>query len=207
VPGDFNDSATIARALTGINPAFLLTPSSEQAEVQQSAFVDIVRRAGVRHTPRRQLIGLCGDRVLGKQTGDHQGGGDHQQDADAGSAEKCVNLAHQGQYQCGATARSILWMYTSRDVYRMLVHESGWTPDRYQQWLSDTLVNALVSARARSPSLRMPRPAVGAPVHGRDDQDTPDERAGEYPLSPRAPRGRGSPGRVHGSRRHANLPY
>lgn len=41
-------------------------------------------------------------------------------------------------------ARRILWMYTSRDVYRMLVHESGWTPDRYQQWLSDTLVNALV---------------------------------------------------------------
>jgi hypothetical protein len=43
-------------------------------------------------------------------------------------------------------ARRILWMYTSRDVYRMLVHESGWTPDRYQEWLSDTLVNALVSA-------------------------------------------------------------
>jgi AcrR family transcriptional regulator len=42
-------------------------------------------------------------------------------------------------------ARQILWMYTSRDVYRMLVLESGWTPDRYQEWLSDTLVNALVS--------------------------------------------------------------
>jgi len=41
-------------------------------------------------------------------------------------------------------ARRILWMYTSRDVYRMLVHEGGWTPDRYQQWLSDTLMNALV---------------------------------------------------------------
>ena len=27
--------------------------------------------------------------------------------------------------------------------------ESGWTPDRYQRWLSDTLVNSLVSARAR----------------------------------------------------------
>jgi hypothetical protein len=42
-------------------------------------------------------------------------------------------------------ARQILWMYTSRDVYRMLVLESGWTPDRYQDWLSDTLVNALAS--------------------------------------------------------------
>jgi hypothetical protein len=27
----------------------------------------------------------------------------------------------------------------------MLVLESGWTPDRYQDWLSDTLVNALAS--------------------------------------------------------------
>jgi AcrR family transcriptional regulator len=41
-------------------------------------------------------------------------------------------------------ARRILWMYTSRDVYRMLVLEGHWTPDRYQQWLSETLVLALV---------------------------------------------------------------
>jgi AcrR family transcriptional regulator len=45
-------------------------------------------------------------------------------------------------------ARRILWMYTSRDVYRMLVHEGGWTPDRYQQWLSETVVNALVRVEA-----------------------------------------------------------
>lgn len=43
-------------------------------------------------------------------------------------------------------ARRILWMYTSRDVYRMLVHESGWTPDQYQSWLSETLVSSLVSS-------------------------------------------------------------
>jgi hypothetical protein len=46
-------------------------------------------------------------------------------------------------------ARRILWMCTSRDVYRMLVHEGGWTPDQYQQWLSDTLVNVLVRADAK----------------------------------------------------------
>lgn len=45
-------------------------------------------------------------------------------------------------------ARRVLWMYTSRDVYRMLVIEGGWTPERYQQWLSDTLVQALVSVEA-----------------------------------------------------------
>ena len=42
-------------------------------------------------------------------------------------------------------ARRILWMYTSRDVYRMLVVEGGWSPDRYQAWLSQTLIDAIVA--------------------------------------------------------------
>lgn len=46
-------------------------------------------------------------------------------------------------------ARRILWMYTSRDVYRLLVHEAGWTPDRYEEWLADTLLRALTDPSAR----------------------------------------------------------
>ena len=49
VDGDFNDPATVARALTGIDRAFLLTSSSEQAEAQQRAFVEVAGRVGVRH--------------------------------------------------------------------------------------------------------------------------------------------------------------
>jgi len=45
-------------------------------------------------------------------------------------------------------AQRIMWMYTSRDVYRMLVEEGGWTPEQYQQWLSTTLVEALVEPGA-----------------------------------------------------------
>jgi AcrR family transcriptional regulator len=45
-------------------------------------------------------------------------------------------------------AQHILWMYTSREIYRMLVHEGGWTPDQYQQWLSDTLLSTLVNVGA-----------------------------------------------------------
>jgi AcrR family transcriptional regulator len=45
-------------------------------------------------------------------------------------------------------AQRILWMYTSREIYRMLVHEGGWTPDQYQQWLSDTLLSTLVNVGA-----------------------------------------------------------
>lgn len=46
--GDFNDVETIAAALQGIERAFLLTNSSEQAEAQQKAFVDEAARAEVK---------------------------------------------------------------------------------------------------------------------------------------------------------------
>ena len=41
-------------------------------------------------------------------------------------------------------AHRILWMYTSRDVFRMLVQEGGWSGERYRQWLRETLLEALV---------------------------------------------------------------
>ena len=44
-------------------------------------------------------------------------------------------------------ARRLLWMYTSRDVYRMLVTEGGWTPHEFERWLAHTLVEALARPR------------------------------------------------------------
>jgi AcrR family transcriptional regulator len=44
-----------------------------------------------------------------------------------------------------ATARRLMWMYTSRDVYRMLVQQGHWTPAQYEAWLSSTLFEALVA--------------------------------------------------------------
>lgn len=48
VEGDFDDDASLARALAGVERAFLLTPSTERAEEQQLRFVDAARRAGIR---------------------------------------------------------------------------------------------------------------------------------------------------------------
>ncbi|WP_221393825.1 SDR family oxidoreductase [Dyadobacter sp. NIV53] len=47
--GDFNNPETIERALNGIERAFLLTNSSEEAEQQQARFVESANRAGVKH--------------------------------------------------------------------------------------------------------------------------------------------------------------
>jgi len=54
---------------------------------------------------------------------------------DAGRAKRHISFDE---------ARRILWMYTSREVYRMLVIEGEWTPDRYEEWLAQTLIAALV---------------------------------------------------------------
>lgn len=41
------------------------------------------------------------------------------------------------------TASSILWMLTSREVYHKLVHESGWSPEKFERWLEETLLATL----------------------------------------------------------------
>jgi uncharacterized protein YbjT (DUF2867 family) len=46
---DFDDPASLAAALDGAGRAYLVTPSSEQAEVQQKRFADLAAAAGVRH--------------------------------------------------------------------------------------------------------------------------------------------------------------
>jgi hypothetical protein len=51
-----------------------------------------------------------------------------------------------------ATARDIFWMLTSRDIYRMLVLERGWSSQKYQDWLADTLVRSLLSPTGKTRS-------------------------------------------------------
>src|SRR5215472_19041486 len=49
VVADFNETAGIAAALDGAERAYLVTPSSEQAEEQQKRFADLAAKAGTRH--------------------------------------------------------------------------------------------------------------------------------------------------------------
>ena len=44
-------------------------------------------------------------------------------------------------------ARDILWALTSRELYRMLVRERGWTAQTYEDWLADALAAALLKKR------------------------------------------------------------
>jgi AcrR family transcriptional regulator len=44
------------------------------------------------------------------------------------------------------SARAILWSLTSREMFRMLVRERGWTGDEYESWLRDAIRRELTNA-------------------------------------------------------------
>lgn len=44
-------------------------------------------------------------------------------------------------------ARDILWAFTGRDLYRMLVIEQNWSPEEYEQWLAELLVIKLLDSK------------------------------------------------------------
>ncbi|GAA0337117.1 TetR/AcrR family transcriptional regulator [Sphingomonas oligophenolica] len=67
-------------------------------------------------------------------------------------ADRIEALFAQGKAKSGLDqedARRIMWVHTSREVFRMLIVESGWSPEKYEHWLADTLLDALVAPHAR----------------------------------------------------------
>ena len=58
---DFDDSASIAAALEGVERAYLVTPSSERAQAQQERFVDLAADAGVRHVVKLSQFAAAAD--------------------------------------------------------------------------------------------------------------------------------------------------
>jgi hypothetical protein len=57
-------------------------------------------------------------------------------------------LAEAGALRPGldaTAARDILWALTGQELYRLLVLERGWNPDRYEARLPDLLISALLA--------------------------------------------------------------
>ncbi len=44
------------------------------------------------------------------------------------------------------TATDLVWAFSNEELWRELVEERGWSPDRYEQWLAATLVTQLLDA-------------------------------------------------------------
>jgi hypothetical protein len=41
-------------------------------------------------------------------------------------------------------AGEIMWTYTSPEIYGLLVHTRGWTAERFGEFISDSLIAALL---------------------------------------------------------------
>jgi AcrR family transcriptional regulator len=70
----------------------------------------------------------------------------HQQQL-ARQGELMEALAQKGALKPGLTveaATDMHWALSSPEVYRLLVRERSWTPQRYQEWLADTTTRLLL---------------------------------------------------------------
>jgi AcrR family transcriptional regulator len=123
----------VRRALTASDPETrlrLAAPIARQIHDAQSATFDLLRGAGVVAPELAKL----------------------EQQRESLRYERqetmIISLSDAGRLRPEldhATARDIFWMLTGRDVYRMLVRERGWSSQKYQDWLSDSLVSALLT--------------------------------------------------------------
>ena len=61
VVADFDDPGAVAAALTGVERAYLVTPSSERAQAQQLRFAELAATAGVRHLVKLSQFAAAAD--------------------------------------------------------------------------------------------------------------------------------------------------
>jgi AcrR family transcriptional regulator len=63
--------------------------------------------------------------------------------------KKALNLIYKQGVICKSLSRTkakdILWAFTGRDLYRMLVIERNWSANEYETWLGNILVRSLLS--------------------------------------------------------------
>ncbi len=65
-----------------------------------------------------------------------------------------TSLGEAGRLRPGARPRDgpgCLLVVYGGDVYRMLVHERGWSPQKYEDRLADTLVHSLLTPGRPNP--------------------------------------------------------
>jgi TetR/AcrR family transcriptional regulator, regulator of autoinduction and epiphytic fitness len=81
---------------------------------------------------------------------------------DRGQAQIARSLSRAGALRPGLRERDaadIIHALMSPEVYRLLVGDRGWPPQRYQRWLADALIGQLLPGGAGSPA-GPGRPAV-----------------------------------------------
>jgi len=77
-----------------------------------------------------------------------------------GAANVIGDLIRKGGLRAGLdpeTAADIVWLLGPA-AYHMLVHRRGWSPERFQEWLTETFVSQLLPSETTGRMTRRPRP-------------------------------------------------
>jgi TetR/AcrR family transcriptional regulator, regulator of autoinduction and epiphytic fitness len=143
VAGDDEAVAMMDRPRVG---ALLADPDPRR---QLSGFAGITRGIMSRAEPvHRILVSAAGsdpdaESLLAEQARQRQ----------QGQAQVARSLARAGALRPGLRERDatdIIHALMSPEVYRLLVGDRGWPPDRYEQWLGDILIDQLLPAPTAS---------------------------------------------------------
>jgi TetR/AcrR family transcriptional regulator, regulator of autoinduction and epiphytic fitness len=76
---------------------------------------------------------------------------DYQQERGAGQGQIARSLARARALRPGLRERDaadLIHALTSPELYRLLVVDRGWAPERYEQWLADILADQLTRSRS-----------------------------------------------------------
>ncbi len=77
---------------------------------------------------------------------------DYQQQRDRGQGQMARALAGAGALRPGVRERDatdVIHALMSPELYRLLVVDRGWSPDRYERWLTETLSDQLTRRRPK----------------------------------------------------------
>jgi AcrR family transcriptional regulator len=108
-------------------------------------YARMVREVGARTAPLHEVVraaaGLDEEiRALAQEAGTQR---------IRGMRVLAQQLANRGALKPGLTpaeAADVLWLLNDPGVYHRLVIEQHWDPDRYQDWLADSLISLLIPA-------------------------------------------------------------
>jgi TetR/AcrR family transcriptional regulator, regulator of autoinduction and epiphytic fitness len=81
---------------------------------------------------------------------------------DEGQGHLARSLARAGDLRDDLSARDaadVVHALLSPDLYQLLVADRGWSPERYEQWLLEMLVDQLLPRRRAQPARPKPAPA------------------------------------------------
>ncbi len=142
--------ALCENALTGAGPV----PAEQRSDAMQSAESDPARMLRALGTLTTEVAPRIAPLLLLLSTAAASDPTltELQADLEAARLIRMTQVAHtlagKTQLRTGRSveeAADILWAYSSPELYRLLVLSQGWSPERYGQFVGDSLVDALLT--------------------------------------------------------------